>query len=181
MANRNSAARYAKALLDVSRQEGDPQAAERELEAFVSLVTGHDQLARVFVNPAIPAQRKVALVGELAARTGAGPIVRKLIVLLAGRDRLVLLPDLLEEYRSRLLDFQNVVRADVTSAVPLPAGAAEAIGRAIEQRTGRRVSMTSGVDATLIGGVVTRIGSVVYDGSVKRQLEKMKDALTSTT
>ena len=55
------------------------------------------------------------------------------------------------------------------------------IGRAIEQRTGRRVSMTSRVDGALIGGVVTRIGSVVYDGSVKRQLEKMKDALTSTT
>ena len=181
MTNRSSAARYAKALLDVSRQEGDPQAAGRELEAFVSLAAGHDQLARVFVSPAIPAQRKVALVGELAARVGTGPIVRKLLALLAGHDRLALLPDLLEEYRSRLLEFQNVVRAEVTSAVPLPAGAAEAIGRAIEQRTGRRVSMTAGVDGTLIGGVVTRIGSVVYDGSVKRQLEKMKDALTSTT
>ncbi len=181
MTNRNAAARYAKALLDVCRQEGDPQAAERELAALVALVAGHDQLARVVASPAIPAQRKVALVGELTARTGTGPIVRKLALLLAGRDRLVLLPDLLEEYRSRLLDFQNVVRAEVTSAVPLPAGAAAAIGRAIEQRTGRRVSMTSGVDGTLIGGVVTRIGSVVYDGSVKRQLEKMKDALTGTT
>jgi F-type H+-transporting ATPase subunit delta len=178
---RSSAARYAKALLDVSRQEGDPQAAERELDAFVSLATGHEQLARVFANPAIPAQRKVALVEALSARVGSGPIVRKLLVLLAGRDRLVLLSHLLEEYRRRLLDFQNVISAEVTSAVPLPAGAAEALGRAIEQRTGRRVSMTGGVDRTLIGGVVTRIGSVVYDGSVKRQLEKIKDALTSTT
>ena len=88
---------------------------------------------------------------------------------------------MLEEYRSRLLDLLNVVRAEVTSAVPLPAGTAEAIGRAIEQRTGRQVTMTARVDAALIGGVVTKIGSVVYDGSVKRQLEKMKDALTSAT
>ena len=65
--------------------------------------------------------------------------------------------------------------------MPLPAGTAEAIGRAIEQRTGRQVTMTARVDAALIGGVVTKIGSVVYDGSVKRQLEKMKDALTSAT
>jgi len=179
--NRSSAARYAKALLDVSREEGDPQAVEREFVAFVSLAAGYEPLARVFANPSIPVQRKVALVEALAARADLGPIVRKLVLLLAGRDRLVLLPDLLEEYRSRLLDLLNVVRAEVTSAVPLPAGAAEAIGRAIEQRTGREVAMTSRVDATLIGGVVTRIGSVVYDGSVKRQLEKMKDALTGTT
>lgn len=181
MTNRRSAARYAKALLDVSRQESDPQAVERELDAFVSLAAGHDQLARVFASPTIPAARKVALVGELAARARTGPIVTKLVALLAGRDRLVLLPDLLDEYRSRLLDFQNVVRAELTSAVPLPPGAAESIGRALERRTGRRVALTSGVDAALIGGVVARIGSVVYDGSVKRQLEKMKDALTTTT
>jgi F-type H+-transporting ATPase subunit delta len=178
--NRQSAARYAKALLDVSRQEGDPQAAERDLATLVSLAAGHEQLARVFVNPAIPAPRKVALVEALATRAALGPAVRKLVVLLAGRDRLVLLPDLLEEYRRRLLDFLNVVRAEVTSAVPLPAGAEEAIGRSMEQRTGRQVTLTSRVDGALIGGVVTRIGSVVYDGSVKRQLEKMKDALTST-
>ncbi len=181
MSIRSSADRYAKALLEVSRREGDPQAVERELGAFVSLVSGHDQLARVFASPTVPVPRKAALAGELTSRAGLGPVLRKLVLLLAGRDRLVLLPELLEQYRSRLLDFQNVVRAEVTSAVPLPAGAAEAIGRAIERRTGRRVSMTTRVDATLIGGAVTRIGSVVYDGSVKRQLEKMKDALTSTT
>ncbi len=180
MSMRSSAARYAKALLDVSRQEGDPQEVERDLAAFVSLVTGHEDLARVLASPAIPAARKAGLVEALTARAGTGRIVRKTVLLLAGRDRLVLLPALLEEYRRRLLDFLNVVQADVSSAVPLPAGAVEAIGRAIEARTGRRVTVTTRVDGTLIGGVVTRIGSVVYDGSVKRQLEKMKDALTST-
>jgi len=181
MTNRNSAARYAKALLDVSRQEGNPRAAERELASFATMVAGHEQLSRVVANPAIPAPKKAALVEELAARAGVGPIVRKLLVLLAGRDRLMLLPDLLEQYRGRLLDFENVVRAEVTSAVPLPEGAAEAIGRAIETRTGRKVAMTASVDRGLIGGVVTRIGSVVYDGSVKRQLEKMKDALIGSS
>jgi F-type H+-transporting ATPase subunit delta len=181
MTNRSSAARYAKALLDVSRKEGDPQAAERDLEGFVSLTAGHADLARVLVNPAIPVQRKTALVGELLARAPVGPVVGKLLLLLAARDRLVLLPDLLDEYRRRLMDFRNIVRASVTSAVPLPAEALQAIERAIAARTGRQVVMTSGVDASVIGGVVTRIGSVVYDGSVKRQLEKMKDTLTSAT
>lgn len=181
MTNRSSAARYAKALLDVSRQEGDPEVAGRDLETFVSLATGNRELAKVLANPAIPAPRKAALVGELTTRLGVGPVVKKLLVLLAGRDRLVLLPDLLEEYRRRLLAFRNVVETEVTSAVPLSDEAMGAIGRAIAERTGRELALTSRVDKTLIGGVVTRIGSVVYDGSVKRQLERMKDALTSAT
>jgi F-type H+-transporting ATPase subunit delta len=179
--NRSSAARYAKALLDVSRKEGDPEAAGRDLEAFVSLASGHAQLARVIVNPAIPVQRKTAVVGELLALAPVGPIVGKLLLLLAGRDRLVLLPDLLEEYRRRLMDFQGVVQARVTSAVPLAPDAVQAIARAIAARAGRRVVMTTRVDPGVIGGVVTRVGSVVYDGSVKRQLEKMRDTLTSAT
>ncbi len=181
MTNRSSAARYARALLDVSRKEGDPQAVDRDLEAFVSLVHGTPALERALVNPAVPVQRKSALLAELLARIEIDPVLGKLLALLAGRDRLVLLPELHAEYRRRLMDFMNVVQAEVASAVPLPAGAAQAIERAIAERTGRTVSMTARVDANLIGGVVTRIGSVVYDGSVKRQLEKMKDALTSTT
>ncbi len=181
MTKRRAAARYAKALLDVSRQEGDPQAAGRDLEAFVSLATGHEELWRVLGSPAIPVPCKVAVVEQLMTRVATGPIVRKLVVLMAERDRLFLLSDLLEEYRRRLLDALNVVQAEVTSAVPLPTDTVQAIGRAIEARTGRQVTLTSRVDEALIGGVVTRIGSVVYDGSVRRQLEKMKDALTSTT
>jgi F-type H+-transporting ATPase subunit delta len=181
MTNRSSAARYARALLDVSRKEGDPQAAHRDLEAFVSLVAGNAELQRVLMNPAIPAQRKSALVKELLARLQPGPVVAKMLAMLADRDRLVLLPDLLDEYRRRLMEFMNVVQAEVTSAVPLPPDAVESIKRAIAERTGRSVALTARVDAALIGGVVTRIGSLVYDGSVKRQLEKMKDALTSTT
>jgi F-type H+-transporting ATPase subunit delta len=179
--NRSSAARYARALLDVSRKEGDPQAVDRDLEAFVSLVGGNPALERALVNPAVPVQRKSALLGELLARVEIDPVLGKLLALLAGRDRLVLLPDLLVEYRRRLMEFMNVVQAEVTSAVPLPPDAVQAIERAIAERTGRTVAMTARVDAGLIGGVVTRIGSVVYDGSVKRQLEKMKDALTSPT
>ncbi|HEX7486714.1 MAG TPA: ATP synthase F1 subunit delta [Vicinamibacterales bacterium] len=179
MTNRSSAARYAKALFDVSRQEGDPQAEDRDLAAFVTLATGNPELARALVNAAIPAARKAALVGEILARMSVGPIVRKLIVLLAERDRLVLLPDLLVAYRRRLMDFLNIVQAEVTSAVPLPPEAAQAIERAIAERTHRTVALTFRVDQSIIGGVVTRIGSLVYDGSVKRQLEKMKETLTS--
>ncbi len=181
MTNRAAAARYARALFDVALKEAEPQAVERELSAFLDLVRGHEQLSRVLVTPAVPAPRKQALVSALASRTALSPVTSKLLVLLASRDRLVLLADLVDEFRRRLLDHQRVVRAAVTTAVPLPPERVAALGRAFEKVTGRQVQVTAGVDPAVIGGVVARIGSVVYDGSVKRHLERIREALTEGT
>jgi F-type H+-transporting ATPase subunit delta len=179
--NRSAASRYARALFDVALRESNPQDVERELAAFVDLVRGHEQLGKVLVNPAIPAPRKHGLVAALAAQLGLSAVTAKLLALMAERDRLVLLGDLLEEYRLRLLDHQRIVRAAVTTAAPLPTESADALAQAFAHVTGRRVQVTTGVDPALIGGVVARIGSVVYDGSVRRQLERLREALTHET
>jgi F-type H+-transporting ATPase subunit delta len=179
MSNRSSAARYARALLDVSRAESDPQVAERDLASFVSLVRSNETLERVLTSPGVPAPRKAALVAELLARLQLATPVARLLSMLAQRDRLVLLPDLLEEYGKRLMDHLQVVRAEVTTAVPLPADRVEALRRALARKTGRTVQLATSVDPALIGGVVTRIGSVVYDGSVRRQLERIRETLTA--
>jgi F-type H+-transporting ATPase subunit delta len=179
--NRSAASRYARALFEVALKESDPQEVERELTSFVDLVRGHDQLGRVLVNPAVPAPRKRALVAELAAQMGLSTVTAKLLGLLADRDRLVLMGDLLEDYRQRLLDHQQVVRAAVTTAVPLPADSAAALAQAFGRVTGRRVQLTMAVDPAVIGGVVARLGSVVYDGSVRHQLERIREALTQET
>lgn len=180
MTNRASAARYARALLDVTRAEGaDFDAVERDLASFVSLVDRDAALRRVLVTPAVPAPRKKALVSELLARAPLLPQVSKLLVMLADRDRLAILPDILDQLRQRLLDLRHVVRAEVTTAAPLEGERIDALSAALGALTGRQVAMTTRVDPDLIGGVVTRIGSVVYDGSVKRHLERMKVALTS--
>ena len=181
MTRRAAAARYARALFDVALREADPQAVEHELAAFVELVGGHDLLMKVLTNPAIPPPRKQALVTALTARAGLSLAPAKLLALLAGRDRLALLPELLGEYRQRVLDHQNIVRAEVTTAVPLPADRVEALGRAFEGVTGRRVLVTASVDPGVIGGVVARLGSTVYDGTVRRHLERMREALTEGT
>ncbi len=181
MTDRPAASRYARALLDVALKESDPQQVERELTSFVDLVRGHDELGKVVVNPAIPAPRKRALVAALAAQAGFSTVTAKLLGLLADRDRLALIGDLLEDYRQRLLDHQQVVRAAVTTAVPLAAESAAALAQAFSRVTGQQVQMTTTVDPAVIGGVVARIGSVVYDGSVKRQLERIRETLTEET
>src|SRR5581483_7251204 len=125
MTSKTAAIRYARALFDVARQErADLDAIERELAAFVALFDANPNLKRVLLNPAIPVTRKRAAMVELTTRGGASTIVAKLLALLAERDRLILLPDLLASYRERMLDFQNVVRAEVTTAAPLEAGKA---------------------------------------------------------
>ncbi len=105
------------------------------------------------------------------------PIVGKLLTLLAERDRLVLLPDLLASYRDRLMDHQNVVRAELTTATPLDDQRSAEIQQQLARATGRTVTLQTRTDPALIGGIVARIGSTVYDGSITRQLEKMKERL----
>ncbi len=178
MTNRTAATRYARALLDVARKEADPQAIESELSSFAALLDGSAPLHHVLTSPAVPVSKKAGLVKELVGRGGLSVVIGRLLVLLAERDRLALLPDLLDEYRRRLLDLQNVVRAEVVTAVPLPEDRVSALEQALNTMTGRTVSMRASVDPAIIGGVVTKIGSVVYDGSVRRQLEKMKETLT---
>lgn len=179
MTNKTAATRYARALLDVAvKEKSDLQGIEQELAVFVGLFTEHPTLEKVLLNPAIPVGRKQAAVAELTARSKTSSILAKLITLLAERDRLVLLRDVLLSYRERLLDYQNVVRAEVTTAVPLAADRTAAIERGLAQRTGRTVTLTTRVNPSIIGGVVARIGSTVYDGSVTTQLQKMKQRLT---
>jgi F-type H+-transporting ATPase subunit delta len=181
MTNKTAATRYARALLDVAvKEKTDLQRIEQDLAAFVDLFTQHPTLAKVLLNPAIPVQRKQATVAELIARLDTSPILARLIALLAERDRLVLLPEMLASYRERLLDHENVVRAEVTTAIPLGPDRTQAIERGLAQLTGRTVTLATKVDAAIIGGVIARIGSTVYDGSITTQLQKMKQRLVES-
>ena len=179
MTNKTAALRYARALLEVGiKEQADLEGLERDLAAFVGLLSDHPMLAKVLLNPAVPVPRKRGAVVELTTRMQPAPIVGKLLVLLAERDRLVLLPDLLESYRDRLLTHRNVVRAELTTTTPLDSSRAAAIEQQLARATGRTVTVQTRIDPALIGGIVARIGSTVYDGSVARQLEKIKARLT---
>lgn len=179
MTNRTAAKRYARALFDVALAEKtDLSILDRQLAGFNDLLKQHPTLEKVLLNPAVPAPRKREAVAELTARVGISPVLAKLLVLLAARDRLILLPELLETFRARLMDHQKVVRAEVTTAMPLTPDRTKAIERSLTQVTGRTVRLTTRVAPEIIGGLVARIGSTIYDGSVTRQLEKMRQRLS---
>jgi F-type H+-transporting ATPase subunit delta len=179
--NKTAATRYARALLDVAvKEQADLEQVQDELSQFADLFTRYPLLQKVLLNPAVPVPRKRAAVADLLAQAKFTPIVSKLLALLADRDRLVLVPDLLATYRDRLLDHRGVVRAEVTTAVALDAPRAEAIQKGLAALTGRTVLLATKIDPAILGGLIARIGSTVYDGSVTRQLEKMKDRLVES-
>lgn len=179
MTPRTAARRYAKALLDVASKEADVDHVGEELDAFVALLHQQAALNRVLMNPAVPTPRKRAAVAELTKLARISPVVANLLVLLAERDRLALLNDLAAAYRDMLMERQNVVRAEVTSASPLAAAKTEAIEKRLAAVTGKRVSMVTKVDQEILGGMIARVGSTVYDASIATQLRKIRERLAT--
>lgn len=180
MTSRGAATRYAKALFDVASKEADIQQVGRELATFAELVAGHEGLSRVLVNPAIPAARKRGVIEQLLAQGGRlTPVLTKILLLLADRDRLSLLPDMAQAYDARLMEHAKIVRAELTTAVPLPADRVDVLQQGLAQVTGRQVQLEAKVDPRIIGGAIARVGSTVYDGSVTTQLQKVKERLVN--
>ena len=170
-------ARYARALFEVAERDSDPERVGEELAAYTRLLNEQPELSRVLYSPAVPAPRKADAVRAIAAQAGFTPMVARLLAALAERDWLAVVPELAEAFHARLLERRNIVAAEVTTAVPLPAGQAAAVARRLGEVSGKDVRVSSHVDPSIIGGVVARIGSMVYDGSVTSQLARMRQKL----
>ena len=180
MTQRAAATRYARALLEVSLQDGDPDRVERELGEFAALLDEHPTLGRALFSPAVSPARKRAVVSGIVEQDGAlSPIVVRLLRMLAERDRLALVPELLDVYRERLNDHRGIMMARITTATPLDDGRAAAFERALGQATGRQVRIERSVDPALVGGLVAHVGGVVYDGSVMRHLDRLRQEFGS--
>ena len=178
MSVRTSANRYAKALFDVALQEkADLSKINQDLAAFSELLADNSELRLASQRVGVPDAARKALMAAIADKLGAADQVKKLVVLLAETRKLNLVPDLAEAFRERLLAHQNIVRADVTSAVALSPEKTTALAESLSKVTGKKVELQARVDPELLGGVVARIGSTVYDGSVKTQLQRLRQEL----
>jgi F-type H+-transporting ATPase subunit delta len=178
MTHRTVAARYARALFDISQAGGDLRQVEVDLVRFQDLVNGHDTLSRVLVNPAVPSLRKRAIVVALLNRLkNFLPSAGRLVTLLADRDRLGFLPDIIRFYRKRLREHFGVVEAHVTTVQPLDPKQLALVEGQLSEASGRKVEMSASVDPTILGGIVARLGSTVYDGSVANHLERIRNSL----
>ncbi|GMV43150.1 MAG: hypothetical protein AMXMBFR64_48660 [Myxococcales bacterium] len=171
------AKRYAQALLELCDEDQSHARIQRDLQKFVGVYEESADLRGSLANPSISLEAKRAIIDDLLKRQIANRISRNFLMLLLDRGRITLVPEIVAEFVHRIDQKAGRLRAEVTSAVPLSSIDSSRIQRALEQMTGKKVSVEARVDAGLIGGVVTRIGHVVLDGSVRNQIDTMREHL----
>ena len=178
MSLRTSANRYAKALFDVALEEqADLAKVDQDLQAVAGAMQESPELLLAVGRRSVNDAARQSLMEAVSKAMLLSAPVTKMLVLLANSGKLNLVPELAAAFRERLLSHQNVVRADVTSAAPLSPEKTKALEESLSTVTGKKVEITLSIDPELLGGVVARIGSTVYDGSVKTQLTNMRQEL----
>ncbi len=171
------ARRYATALADVVIARGEAREVSEELSMWEQMMQTNGQLIQVFSNPTVPYDQKRKVLLELIARTKVRPTTANFLLVLLQNQRLSELSEVNQRFALVLDERSGLVSADVTTAREVPAGAQEALRARLASMTGKKVRLSFKTDEDLIGGIVTRIGSTIYDGSVRNQLDQAKAKL----
>jgi F-type H+-transporting ATPase subunit delta len=174
------AARYARAFADVVMDaQLNPAEVAQQLEDFAATFAGSKDLRELLLNPSLPTRKRVAILDTVNSRVGCGPKVRNLLAVLIGHERLGALAEIVEEYRLEMNRRLSISEAEVVTARPLEAQERKKLEGRVAELAGGRVQATFREDKTLIGGAIVRIGSTIYDGSVRGRLERLKERLVS--
>ncbi len=182
MLSQTVARRYAKGLLDAVAEAapGSEQAVGKELSALVETIEGHQGLKLLVVNPVIPTPEKTAILGKISELLELSEPMRRFIDVLGEKQRLDHLSLIDSVYAGLIDEYLGVVTAEITTATPLNPGQVAQLESSLREATGGDVRITRHTDPKLLGGVITRIGDVVYDGSVKGHLERIRERLESS-
>lgn len=173
------AQRYASALADIAIESGAAEQVKRELAGFAGLLDESADLGNFLSSPAIPWTSKQAVIEKLAARLGASQTLRNFLLVVVQHRRALLLPHIQEAFAEELRARLGVAEAQVASAQELTAEQKAELTRVLERLTGKRIEARYGLDPALIAGAVVRIGSTVYDGSVREQLNRLRARLVA--
>ncbi len=172
--------RYARALADVIfEQKLDPQQVSQQLHAFIDLMHESQALRIVWENPSIPAEQKRNLLDTLVARIGTVKPVRNFLAVLIDHHRIHQLEEIYRAFEHELNERLGMAEAEVTSARVLSDQEKRELELQIMNITGKRVLAKYATDSKLLGGAMVRIGSTIYDGSVRGQLQKIKEQLST--
>lgn len=169
--------RYARALLSVGEEDGRWDSYAAELDRVAEAFQVSADLRDLWLNPAHGRQARLAAVDALAGSLALSTPVANTVRLLVERNRADDLELIARSYRDLADEKAGRARAVVSSAVPLPADVTQRMGAALAEVTGRKIVLETRVDPTLLGGVVTQVGSTLLDGSLRTQLERMRDRL----
>jgi F-type H+-transporting ATPase subunit delta len=173
----NVGGRYAQALFDLASESDRIAAVEDDLNALKAMRAESADLRRVLDSPVFDADERARALNAIAERAGFQPLTRKFLGLLAGNRRTASLPAVIEGYRRLSAAHRGAVEAEVTTAVPLTDAQREDLAAALGHSIGKAPEITHRVDPSILGGIKVKVGSRLFDGSVKSRLDQLKFAL----
>ena len=175
--------RYARAFASVvASQHFSSMAAESQLNDFAETLEGSSELREILENPSVAEEQKLRILDAIAGKIGMLPAVRNFVAVITHHGRLTELRDILAAYHALVDETENFTEAQIVSAHPLDAENRSLLEQQVKRLAGgQQVRATYSEDASLLGGAVVRIGSTVYDGSVRAQLEQLKQKLITAT
>jgi F-type H+-transporting ATPase subunit delta len=172
------ARRYARALLDIGVDDGNYERIGREVSSLAEAIRMSRELNEVLTSPAIARSDRERVLLAILSRLGASATVTNFARLLLARERIVALRDVARELEAMIDEKVGRVKATLTSAAPLSAEQAERLVSILERLSGKRVEVETREDQTLLGGSIARVGDVIYDGSLRTQLQRLRQSLT---
>jgi F-type H+-transporting ATPase subunit delta len=173
------AKRYAKALVQLAEEKKTVDQTRSDLAAFVGAVDTLPAMQKLFASPVLTPDNKIAVIRELAGKLSLQQSTQRFVEHLAETGRIRYVKDVYEAFQEILAERTNRAMARLSTAVPIgPADLAD-IKKKLETLTGKQVDIDSSIDATLIGGAKAQIGSTIYDGTIKNQLNKMRMKLVN--
>ncbi|MGD8386596.1 MAG: F0F1 ATP synthase subunit delta [Desulfobacteraceae bacterium] len=177
MSSSRIAKRYAKALFSLGQEEGKFEQYGLELKEFAELCREQAEFGAVIANPVFAVEERKKILQAVLEKSGFSTTVKNFLTLLLDKDRMGAIASISEYYEKLWDEATNVARAKIVTARPLKEDAQKALKEALEALTSKQIKSEILEDPSLIGGVVVKIGDVVLDGSVKAQLEGLKESL----
>ena len=169
--------RYAKALFSMGQEDGNYELYGRDLTEFARFCQDNEDFQKVIANPIFPLEDRKKILHFVLAKSGFSDVVKNFLNLLLDKNRIGAIESVTDYYSKLTDEVSNIARAEIITAIPLKEDALGRIERSLEELTSKKIKSEVTEDQGLIGGVVVKIGDLVLDGSVRAQLEGLKESL----
>ena len=176
---KSASLQYANALADVALAQGASDAALKQLGDFVTAFGVSSELRNFLTSPGAPREAKHGVIEKIAARIGAGKIIRNFLFVIADHQRTHILPEILAAFQDVIRQRQGIAEAEISSAVELSTSQKKKFAQILERLTGKKIQAKYSLDPSLMGGAVVRVGDTIYDGSVRSSLNEMRARLAA--
>jgi F-type H+-transporting ATPase subunit delta len=178
MASSRAARRYARALFSLAKQDRRAQETKAELDLLAELFASSSELREALLTPLYPVKERRAVLRAVAERERLSKLILNFYSFLIDQRRLVDFPGIRTEFARLVDEDSGLMTAEVVSATPLDDRRRDRLRRALSERTGYEVKLEVSVDPNLIGGATAKVGDLIFDGSVRTQLETLRTNLT---